>query len=153
MLIFFPNTPSDSFWSSSPYASGSSSVWIFDFGQGQLGNSSIAYEHYLRLVRATTVTVNATDAGASEDGLDSGTFTFTRTGSTATALTVKYAAIGTATEGSDYQNLGTSVTFPAGSSTVTRTVVPIQDSLIEDDETVILTLARNYSGCTCLTSS
>jgi len=89
-----------------------------------------------------TITVTASDARASEAGLDPGTFTFSRTGgSTAASLTVNYSVSGTATAGSDYTSLGTSVTFAAGSSTATKTVTPVDDSLIEPDETIILTLA------------
>jgi hypothetical protein len=87
-----------------------------------------------------TVTVNATDSAASEPA-DTGTFTFTRTGSTAAALTVNYSASGTATSGSDYTSLGTSVTIPVGSTSATRTVTPIDDAAIEGSETVLATLA------------
>ena len=94
-----------------------------------------------------TVTVRATDATATEAGLTPGVFTFTRTGSPAAALTVTYAVAGTATAGSDYNALGTSVSFPAGATTVTRTVTPRQDTLQEPNETVVLTLAQspNYA--------
>ena len=91
------------------------------------------------------VTVAATDATATEAGLTTGTFTFTRTGSTAAALTVNYTVSGTATAGSDYQSLGTSVSFPAGQTKVTKTVKPLQDTLQELNETVIVTLKQNAS--------
>ena len=89
----------------------------------------------------TTITVSATDNSATEAGLTPGTFTFSRAGDTAPALTLNYTVAGTATAGSDYQALGTSVSFTAGASTVTKTVTPLQDSLVEADETVMLTLA------------
>jgi hypothetical protein len=89
------------------------------------------------------VTVTALDASATEAGLTSGTFRFARTGSTASALTVYYTVTGTATAGTDYTALGTSVTFPAGQSTVTKPVTPRQDSLQELNETVILTLTQH----------
>lgn len=47
---------------------------------------------------------------------------------------------GTATSGQDYQALGTSVIFPVGASQVTKTLVPLQDTLVELNETIILTL-------------
>ena len=90
---------------------------------------------------ATTVSVTASDPSATEAGLTTGRYTFTRSGGTTTALTVNYTVDGTATAGSDYQALGTSVSFAAGATTVTKTVTPVQDSLIEANETVILTLA------------
>ena len=88
-----------------------------------------------------TVNVTATDATAIEAGLNPGIFTFNRSGSITAPLTVNYSVTGTATPGSDYQSLGTSVTFAAGSASATQTVTPVQDFLVESDETVILTLA------------
>jgi len=70
-----------------------------------------------------TVTVVASDATASETG-DTGAFTVSRTGGTASALTVNYALSGTAQNGSDYQQLAASVTIPAASSSATITVTP-----------------------------
>ncbi len=88
------------------------------------------------------VTVTATDAVAGEPGTGqgTGTFTFTRTGPTTSALTVNFSVGGTATSGTDYQSLGTSVVIPAGSASATKTVTVIDDSLIEGDETVIVTV-------------
>jgi len=89
-----------------------------------------------------TVTVTASDANAAEPG-NTGAFTITRTGSTSSALTVNYAVNGSASSGADYQSLGSSVTIPAGSSSATRTVTPIDDSTVEGSETVVLNLSAN----------
>jgi hypothetical protein len=85
------------------------------------------------------VTIEATDAVAAEPA-NTGTFTVTRTGSTSASLDVFYTVTGTATNGSDYTALAGSVTIPAGQSTATITVGPIDDPDVEVDETVILTL-------------
>jgi PKD repeat protein len=90
-----------------------------------------------------TVTVVATDANAAEAGRDTGTFTVSRTGSTAAALTVKYALTGTAVNGTDYDSLSGSVTIPAGASSATVTVRPIDDTAVEGSETVVLTIASD----------
>jgi hypothetical protein len=91
----------------------------------------------------TTVTINATDNTATEAGTTTGTFTVSRTGSTSGALTVYYSVSGTATSGSDYNSLSGSVTIASGSSTGTITVTPINDTVVESDETVIVTLSSN----------
>ena len=91
------------------------------------------------------MTVTASDAAAAEAGSDAGTFTFTRTGDTASALTVNYTLDGTAQNGTDYQQLAGSVTIPAGSSSVAVVVTPVDDATVETDETVILTLSTNAS--------
>src|SRR6266542_3346158 len=90
-----------------------------------------------------TVTVVATDAVASEQGPDTGTFTIRRAGDTSSALTVNYTLSGSAQNGKDYQPLGTSVTFAAGASSATLTVTPIDDLTVEGAETAVLTLRTN----------
>jgi parallel beta-helix repeat protein len=90
-----------------------------------------------------TVAVVATDASASEAGPDPGTFTISRTGSTSGALTVRYTVGGTATSGSDYAPLPGNAVIPAGSASAVITVNPINDSLVEGSESVVLTLAAD----------
>ncbi|MGH7893369.1 MAG: hypothetical protein ACREQL_01810, partial [Candidatus Binatia bacterium] len=67
------------------------------------------------VARAQTpvVTIQATDASASEVGPATGTFTLTRTGSTASALGVSYTIGGTAVNGGDYTAISAGVTFGA----------------------------------------
>ena len=67
--------------------------------------------------------------------------TVTRTGDTTNALTVNFTVGGTATAGTDYGAIGTSVLIPGGASSETITITPIADTLNEGSETVILTLA------------
>jgi Calx-beta domain len=87
----------------------------------------------------TIVTVEATTPTASETGPTPGVFTLTRT-SSGTPLTVSYAMSGTATSGADYTTLSGSVTFAATETTTNITVTPIDDSISELPETVILTV-------------
>src|SRR5690606_31030683 len=89
-------------------------------------------------------------APASRSENESGTivYTFTRTGSTASALTVSFIVGGTATYGTDYSVTGAAsytgttgtVTFAAGSSTATVHIDPTGDSVVELNETILLTL-------------
>src|SRR5256714_13893801 len=62
-------------------------------------------------------------------------FTVSRAANTSTALTVNYTLSGTAQNGSDYEQLGTSVTIAAGAASATVTVTPIDDSQVEGNET------------------
>ena len=48
---FFPNTPSNWFWSSSPYAYGSGYAWIVAFGYGDVYGYGKDYDFHVRLVR------------------------------------------------------------------------------------------------------
>jgi subtilase family serine protease len=89
---------------------------------------------------APSVGVTAAVAIANEAGPVSGVFRVTRTGPTADALTVAYALAGTATKGTDYQAPPASLVIPAGQSWADITIVPINDTVIEPDETVTFTL-------------
>ncbi|MBI4657829.1 MAG: S8 family serine peptidase [Verrucomicrobia bacterium] len=93
--------------------------------------------------RQTTISVVASDPQASEVGTATGAFTLTRTGSTASALTVKFTLGGPAVNGTDYQRLESSIIIPAGEISATLTVTPIDDAEREDIEAVILTLASD----------
>jgi hypothetical protein len=95
----------------------------------------------VNIADAPVVSVVATDASASELGPDSGYFTVSRTGSTASGLTVYFTAGGTATSGADYTSIGTSVTIPAGSGSVPVYVSPFSDASVESTETVVLNLS------------
>lgn len=88
------------------------------------------------------VTVVATDSTAAEPS-STGAFTFSRTGSTASSLTVHYAVSGTAANGTDYTTLsGTAVILASASSAVVA-VTPINDATLEGPETVIVTVSPN----------
>ncbi|WP_462162838.1 Calx-beta domain-containing protein, partial [Microcystis aeruginosa] len=88
-----------------------------------------------------SITLAVSPSSVTEDGTTNLVYTFTRTGSTTSALTANYTVGGTATNGTDYTSIPTSVTFAAGSATATVTVDPTADTTVESDETVILTLA------------
>ena len=91
-----------------------------------------------------TVTIVATDPTAAEAGPDPGTFTLTRDGDLSSALSVEYAIAGSATNGVDYQQIGTAVVFAAGSSSASVTIEPIDD-LVVDAEEVELSLVPGPS--------
>jgi len=90
-----------------------------------------------------TVTVVASDANASRVGLDSGVFTITRVGDTASALTVNYVLSGTAVNGTDYNTLSVSATIPAGAASVVVSVAPKSATSLVGSRSVTLTLSAN----------
>ena len=95
-----------------------------------------------------SVAIAVSPASVAEDGVPNLVYTFTRAGATTNVLTVNFNVGGSATFANDYSQSGASlfngshgnVTFAAGSSTATVTVDPTADSLVEADETVILTI-------------
>ncbi|WP_157368541.1 nucleic acid/nucleotide deaminase domain-containing protein [Zavarzinella formosa] len=85
------------------------------------------------------ITVTAPDPSASEAGPDTGKFTFHRqSGGDGGAVTVAYTLSGTASSG-DYSISGTA-TIPSGGDSADLIVTPVNDTLVEDDETVVLTI-------------
>ena len=96
---------------------------------------------WLSPLTATVIVLEVSPASVTEDGTTNLVYTFTRTGVTTDALTVNYTVSGTATNGTDYASIPTSVTFAANSPTATVTVDPTADTIVESNETVILTLA------------
>ncbi len=103
------------------------------------------------LMNFPAITVVASDANAAETGPgltpDPGSFTFNRSGDLTAGLTVNFILSGTASAADYTPTLGTSVTFLAGSSTAILTINPVDDTLVEGPETLILTLASspNYT--------
>ncbi|MBC8090100.1 MAG: hypothetical protein H7Z40_22815 [Phycisphaerae bacterium] len=87
------------------------------------------------------VSVVATDAAASEVGPDNDVITVSRTGLPMGALVVNVAWSGTAVNGTDYPQLPSTVTIPAGAGSATVTLVPITDALVEGAETVVMTVS------------
>jgi FG-GAP-like repeat/Calx-beta domain len=94
----------------------------------------------------TTVSIAATDNTATEAPGDTGTFRITRTGDTTAALNVGLGIGGTATNGTDYTGVPSSVTIAAGATTADITVTPVPDSLSESNETVNVVLAGGGSS-------
>jgi len=92
------------------------------------------------------VSVSASGA-ASEGGPGEGwtNFRFDRSpySGTSAPLTVYFALGGTAINGVDYEQLSNSVTFPFGVYTTYLRVQPIDDTEVEGDETVVLTISTN----------
>jgi hypothetical protein len=77
---------------------------------------------------------------SSEDGSASGSFLITRTGNTASDLTVNFGVAGTATRSVDYTSFSNSVVIPAGTSAVSIPVSAINDAIAEGSETVVTTI-------------
>ncbi len=89
------------------------------------------------------VNIAATDQYATETAGDAGTLVISRTGATTAALDVVVAYSGTATRGTDYPNLATTVTIPIGSDSATLSLVPADDSGIEVPEDATVTVSAN----------
>jgi len=97
---------------------------------------------------APIVSITATDANATETGNDTGTFRISRTGSTVGPLTVNYTIAtgpGQATSADYTPTLTGAETIPAGQSFVDITITPVNDNLVEGNETLTLTLGDTGS--------
>lgn len=91
---------------------------------------------------ATNKTISIANANDGTEGATNGAFTVSLpTGTTATQpVTVTYTVAGTATSGTDYTALTGTVIIPAGQNNATITLPVADDQVIENDETVIVTV-------------
>ena len=116
-----------------------------------LGTSSAATASILD-DDAPVVSITATDASASESG-DTATFRIQRLGNLSGALDVNFTVTGAAARGTDYELKtggsagtvlsGTTLSLAAGVSFLDVTLSPIQDTTLEADENVVLTLGTS----------
>ncbi|WP_137909687.1 beta strand repeat-containing protein, partial [Dolichospermum planctonicum] len=97
----------------------------------------------------TSIALAVSPSSVLEDDTTNLVYTFTRTGVTNTAITVNYGIGGTATFNNDYTQTGATtftatggtITFAAGETTKQIIIDPTADTIVENDETVALTLA------------
>lgn len=89
------------------------------------------------------VTVHRPDMRASEVGQDSARFVIRRTGPRNLPLTLNLSIGGSATPGTDYEPLPTTVTIRPGRRQITLFVRPYNDGLFEGNETVRITLVQD----------
>ena len=89
-----------------------------------------------------------------DEGVGSATITVQRTGLTARTVAVDYAtSSGTATEGSDYVAASGTLTFGPGETSKSFAVPIVNDSEVEGNETINLTLSNPTRGATLGTTS
>ncbi|MFO0099721.1 MAG: S8 family serine peptidase, partial [Aphanizomenon sp.] len=125
---------------------GNWSLYIMDDMAGDSGSIAGGWSLLIGTSTSTlpVITVAATDADAAETLLGTtpnpGQYTLTRTGPTTSSLTVNVALSGTATNGTDYSTIPTSVTFAAGFATAVVNLNVIDDTLVEGTETATLTV-------------
>ncbi len=86
-----------------------------------------------------TVGISANDPTAAEPG-DDGQFTVTMSAASDKDTVINYSVTGTAGSGSDFTALSGSVTILAGATSALIDVATVDNSILEDDETVIVTL-------------
>ena len=125
------------------------------FAQTSPRGSSLQFHVMAVYLPVPIVTVDVAPGQVTEDGPQNLTYTFTATGPLTRDVTVKYEVGGTATEGGDFTGAPSgagvrSITIPATASptsSATLTITPTPDTVIEDDETVVIAL-QNGSGYT-----
>lgn len=96
---------------------------------------------------APTVSIAVSPASVSEDGATNLVFTVTRSLNLSSPTVVNLTTGGTATSGVDYTGAVSTVTIPSGATTATVVIDPVADTVVEPNETVILTVAAG-SGYT-----
>lgn len=117
--------------------------WLVDTANGVFATTLPNTNAFTIMAGTPVVTISATDASASETAANSGTFRFSRTGDTTNPLNVSYAIASGAGQAvaADYTpSLTNSIVIPATQSFVDATITPVDDVIVEGNETVSLTL-------------
>ena len=124
------------------------------FDASELGNNTfyaIVYDSEGNQVQSNTKTVEVTytpptisvrvsPSSVNENELIPMVYTFTRNGFTGVSTSVTYGISGTAINGIDYNNIGTSINFEIGESTKTVNIIPIDNDIVASNKTVTLTI-------------
>ncbi len=85
------------------------------------------------------ISVSATINTATE-GSDNGQFTFTLSSTLNAATLINYEISGSATNGTDYQNLPNTITIPPNTSSQSINIITLEDGITEGNETVTVIL-------------
>ena len=129
---------------------------VLNFGKVTGGIAGKSQGKISILDRNSSYTIAANNPSVTEgnSGKTPAAFTVTRNGSTELWSTVDYTITGTATNGTDYNNIGGTsgatattgkITFAAGETSKTITLDVLGDANIEPDETVVITLSNSVS--------
>ncbi|MEW6157358.1 MAG: Calx-beta domain-containing protein [Verrucomicrobiota bacterium] len=92
------------------------------------------------------VTVTVADGEGNEAGPKPALLSFQRTGPLNSPLEVFFQVTGSASDGVDFESVGTRLVFPAGRAQVDLPIVPLDDPATEVDETVRITLISAAGG-------
>ncbi len=98
------------------------------------------FDQHLMTTPANVVLASALASSLSEAAGSSAAFRISRSGPLDDALAVRFLLAGSALEGVDVFPLGSVAVIPAGAAFLDLAVAPLNDSLIEGDESVVLQL-------------
>lgn len=118
-----------------------SALFIADAGAGSITARIVDDDSQVVVLSTPDSTATEVDRTAPGAVPDPGTVLLTRSGDTTAPLTVYYSVGGSALHGVDYEALPGSVTFPAGETQRTVTIMPRLDGYGEGNETVIFSIA------------
>lgn len=128
-----------------PQNYGRTSNWTLTLGNFKGDLDELRISKAVTPVLLPTVTISLADSSATQEGgaADPGVFRFSRSGGTTDPLVVFFTTAGSATNGVDYPNTMGALAIPAGSPSETLSLPPIDDTLVEGNETVAITLSPN----------
>ncbi len=114
---------------------------IYDSGVFLEANSLVS-----NAVDIEDATTNVPNVSNAMEGCMNGSVRFHLAQAVNYPTTVNYTIGGTAINGTDYQNLSTSITIPAGDTTALLHIYPVADGLVEGNETVVIYLSNACSA-------
>lgn len=123
----------------------------FTIGTTAATTSNGVINNHIPLDPVPTVSIANNDV--SGEPKTNGSLIVSLSGKSATNTVVSYTTSGSATPGTDYETLSGTVTIPAGDASALISVLPKDDTAIEGDETVVVTLSSVTSGSAALSST
>lgn len=118
---------------------------IFVNLSGPTGGATIAVSQGVGAIHDNDAGIAINNAAIGENGML--VFTVTRTGAIQSSYSVSYAtASGTAISGVDFTAASGSLTFTASDTTKTIVIAPIEDTLVEGNETMLVNLYDATGG-------
>ncbi len=116
-----------------------------DYALKVQSDSSTATPYALAWHSLPTATMVASGAVAREIDGQAGLITVSRTGNTTLPLLVPLVLGGNAVAGSHFQALPSSITIPAGATSVTLQIIPISDGIAQGNRTLIVSIAADFA--------
>lgn len=96
--------------------------------------------------KSSTISLSSSVSSISESSGSSVTITATASSALSSAAIIQLSVSGTATSGTDYSAIPSSITIPAGSTSATTSFTTIDDSISDVNETIIVSISSISGG-------
>ncbi|MGJ8634583.1 MAG: Calx-beta domain-containing protein [Luteolibacter sp.] len=119
-------------------------AWVVEYVSSSSGSDPDT-QYALAWQTLPVVSVSASDVSASEIDSSTGEITVTRSDDTTLPLLVTLTTGGTAVADTDYIAISTSITIPAGDSSITIPITPVSDDTAQGDRILTVQVSTDFT--------